>query len=141
MLFLPYLLFNLFTLQEKFGLVTFAIFSTFADTSKPFLAFSLSTCKGRILLNLLFLLFLPHFYSTFSLSKKNSRYFCDFCEICGLNEALLDLFSLFVSVEFCKMYMYSCYFSKKNSSYFCDICDICYFFYTFRIAVFFKSFS
>ena len=56
---------------------------------------------------------------------------------------------LFVKVEFWKI-CYSCYFchicysifshSKKNSSYFCDFCDICYFFYTFLIAVFFKSF-
>ena len=56
---------------------------------------------------------------------------------------------LFESVEFWKICS-SCYFchicnsifshSKKNSSYFCDFCDIWYFFYTFRIAVFFKSF-
>ena len=38
--------------------VTFAIFSKFADFSKPFLTFSLSKCS--ILLNMLFLLFLPH---------------------------------------------------------------------------------
>ena len=31
--------------------------------------------------------------SVFSHSKKNSCYFCDFCEICGRLEALLDLFS------------------------------------------------
>ena len=38
--------------------VTFAIFSKFADFSKPFLTFSLSKCS--ILLNLLFLLLLLH---------------------------------------------------------------------------------
>ena len=31
--------------------------------------------------------------SIFSHSMKNSCYFCDLCEICGLTEALLDLFS------------------------------------------------
>ena len=38
--------------------VTFAIFATFADFTKPFLAFSL--CKSRIFKSLLFLLFLPY---------------------------------------------------------------------------------
>ena len=34
--------------------------------------------------------------SIFSHDKKNSCYFCDFCEIRGLLEAVLDLFSLLV---------------------------------------------
>ena len=63
----------------------------FADISKHFLTFPLSKC--RILWNFLFLQFLPYFCSVFSHSKKNSCYFCDFCEICGHLQALLDLFS------------------------------------------------
>ena len=69
--------------------VTFAIFTKFADSTKPFLAFCLY--KSRILKNLLFLLFCHICYSIVSHSEKN-------------------------------------------------FCDICYFFYTFLIAVLFRSF-
>ena len=54
-------------------LVTFAIFAKFADFSKT----SIPNC--RILLNLLFLLFLPYLLLIFSQSKKNSGYFCEIC--------------------------------------------------------------
>ena len=50
-----------------------------------------------------------------------------FYQICGLHEALHELF------HFCDFS-----YSKKNSRYF--ICEICYFFYTFLIAVVFTSF-
>ena len=79
--------------RRRKTLVTFAIFAKFADFSKPFFVFSLS--NARILsLNVLFLLFLRHFlysevYSVFLDGKKNSCYFCDFCD---LVEALLNLF-------------------------------------------------
>ena len=61
LLFLPYLLLNLFKKHEIKILLTFAIFAKFADISKPFLTFSFfSLPKCRILWNLLFLLFLPY---------------------------------------------------------------------------------
>ena len=73
------------------SLVTFAIFAKFADFSKLFLAFSL--CKCRIFnCKICYSCYFCHiYYSIFSHSKKKS---CYFCEICGLHEALLDLFSL-----------------------------------------------
>ena len=62
-------------------------------------------------------------FLTFCLSKCSiplNCYSCYFCYIC---------------------YSYSVFsHNKKNSSYFCDFCDISYFFYTFLIAVFLKSF-
>ena len=62
LLFLRHLL-AFFFLTQSFHtarkiLVTFAIFAKFAGFTKPFLTFCLSKC--RILLNLLFLLFLPY---------------------------------------------------------------------------------
>ena len=110
--------------QEKF-LLLLRFLRNFADFSKPFLTFSLSKC--RILLNLLFLLFLPYLLLKLSHSKKNSRYLWEF--FCGLHEALHELF------YFCDFS-----YSKKNSRYFCDFCETCSFFYTFLIAVFFSSF-
>ena len=67
-------------------------FVAFCNISRLSLPFSL--CKCRILLNLLFLLFLPYLLlNLFTYSMKNSCCFFDFCEICGLTEALLGLFS------------------------------------------------
>ena len=48
----------IFFSHSKEKLVSFAIFTKFADFTKAFLTFSLSKC--RILFNLLFLLFLPY---------------------------------------------------------------------------------
>ena len=47
-------------------------------------------CKCRILLNLLFLLFLPYLSLNLFTKQKKCCYFCDFC---GLHEAIVDLFS------------------------------------------------
>ena len=71
------------------SLVTFAIFAKFADFSKLFLA--LSFCKCRIFnCRIYYSCYFCHiYYSIFSHSKKKSCYFCDFCEIRGLLEALL----------------------------------------------------
>ena len=72
-------------------LVTFAIFAKFADFTKPFLTFCLSNC--RILLNLLFLLFLPYLSLNLFTQQGKVLLLLRFCKICGLHEAILDLFS------------------------------------------------
>ena len=77
-------------------LVTFAIFAKFAAFTKLFLSFSL--CKSRILKNLLFLLFSPYLLlNLLTYSKKNSSYFCDFCDICYF-------FSIFLIAVFFKSF-------------------------------------
>ena len=76
--------------------VSFAIFAKFAAFTKPFLSFSL--CKSRILKNLLFLLFSPYLLlNLLTYSKKNSSYFCDFCDICYF-------FSIFLIAVFFKSF-------------------------------------
>ena len=77
-------------------LATFAIFAKFAAISKPFLTFPLSKC--RILKNLFFLLFLP--YLLLNLFTQQNKFF--------------------LLLRFLR--------------------PLLYFFYTFLIAVFFKSF-
>ena len=116
-------------------LAKFAIFATFGDFSRPFLAFfllSLELCEIYYSWY-----FCDICYSVFLGSKKNPCYFWD---ICGLFEALLGLF-FFLSLEFGYFY-YSFYFcdicypvylgSKKNSCCFCDFCEICGLFGTLR---------
>ena len=66
-------------------------FVAFCHISRLSLPFSLSKC--RILLNLLFLLFLPYLLLNLFTYHEKFLFLCDFCEICGLTEALLDLFS------------------------------------------------
>ena len=122
------------------------IFSKFSDFSKPFLTFSLSKCS--ILLNLLFLLFLLHLLLNLFTQQGKFPLLLRFLRHLGTSQSPSWPF-LFVNVEFLKI-CYSSYIchicysifshTKKNSSYFCDFCDICCFFYTFLIAVFFKSF-
>ena len=65
-----------FQLARKI-LVSFAIFTIFADISGPFLASSI--CESWFLLDLLFLRFLRYLSRVFLASKKNPCYFCDFC--------------------------------------------------------------
>ena len=71
-----------FTLRIK-------ILVTFADFSRAFFAFL--PFKSFRLLNLLFLRYL---LACVSRCKRNSYYFCDFGEICGLLEGLLCLFTI-----------------------------------------------
>ena len=78
-------------------LVTFAIFARFEGFQRLFLAIFLS--KSRILLNLLFLLFLRNFllFQCFQVARHILVTFCDF----------------FLSLEFCVI------------GYYCYSCDIC----------------
>ena len=78
-----------FQLARKI-LVSFAIFTIFADISGPFLASSIS--ESWFLLDLLFLRFLRYLSRVFSACKKNPCYPCDFCGICGHFGALLGFF-------------------------------------------------
>ena len=106
-----------------------------------------------LLLNLLFLRHLWAFFfltQSFHIARKSLVTVLRFLRNLRTSRSSSWPSLSLVGVEFCKI-CYSCYFchicysifshSKINSSYFCDFCDICYFFYTFLIAVFFKSFS
>ena len=134
-----------FHIAGKILVTQLQFFSKFWYFSKPFLTFSLSKCS--ILLNLLFSLFLLHLLlNLFSKQGKFSLLLRFFRNLRTSRSPSWRF--LFVEVEFWKIcYSPACYFchicysifshSKKKSCYFCDIC---YFFYTFLIAVFFKSF-
>ena len=90
LLFLPYLLLNLFTYHKKFLLLLRFLrnLRTYWSPSWPFLFPSLEFCE------ICCSCYFCHICcSIFSHSRKNSCYFYDFCEICGHLEALLDLFS------------------------------------------------
>ena len=77
---------------------------------------------------------------TFAISGKFANFTKRFLAFSLCKSIILKnlLFLLFLPYLIC----YSIFsHSKTNSSDFCDFCDICYFFYnTFLIAVFFKSF-
>ena len=83
-------------------------FRTFRDPSW----FLLFLRLYRILLHLLFLRFLRYFSREFLARKKNSRYFCDFGDICGHFGALLGFFSFKVLIL--AGFVILAIFAKKN---------------------------
>ena len=137
--------------KKKSSVVNFAIFAKFADFSKPFLTFSLSKC--RILLNLLFLLFLPYLVLNLFTRKKSCCYFRDFCEIWYFTQGkvllllrfLRNLYTDFTkpfltfSVSKCRILLnllfllflpylvLNLFTRKKSCCYFRDFCEIWYF--------------
>ena len=68
--------------------------------------------------------------SIFSHSMKNSCYFCDFCEICGLTNAVLDLFSFQEQnfVQFVGLAIFADHFTQEEKFSlllrFCEICGL-----------------
>ena len=130
LLFLPYLLLNLFTYHKKFLLLLRFLrnLRTYWSPSWPFLFPSVEFCE------ICCSSYFCHICcSIFSHRKKNSCYFCGFLRNLRTSWSPSWPF-LFLSVEFCEI-CYSCYFchiccsifshSVKNCCYFCNFCEIC----------------